>query len=190
MYKHLSHLSRKRSVWLSLGSSGHCRLFPFGISSSVHTLFITFRCAIRLFQADIRAAIDPMEGICDEGHSFAQPLCLLRHVSRSPDAQSAERSTWRSVRRSILKLKRSGASHSAVPGSRELVKKARGVFFFHCVVEATLIVGGQHGGGALRMGGTTRLVQHYVGITGTMDGRPSVARKQSFRSEKLIWLRA
>jgi lipid-binding SYLF domain-containing protein len=45
--------------------------------------------------------------------------------------------------------------YETVPGSRELVGKARGVLVFPNVVQAGLIVGGQTGDGALRVGGQT-----------------------------------
>ena len=45
--------------------------------------------------------------------------------------------------------------YSSVPGSRELADKAKGVLVFPSVIEAGLIVGGQHGNGALRVGGST-----------------------------------
>jgi lipid-binding SYLF domain-containing protein len=45
--------------------------------------------------------------------------------------------------------------YTTVPGSRELAGKAKGVLVFPSVVEAGLIVGGQHGDGALRVGGST-----------------------------------
>jgi lipid-binding SYLF domain-containing protein len=45
--------------------------------------------------------------------------------------------------------------YAAVPGSRELVAKARGVLVFPSVLQAGLVVGGEYGKGALRVGGTT-----------------------------------
>jgi lipid-binding SYLF domain-containing protein len=42
-----------------------------------------------------------------------------------------------------------------VPGSRELVGKARGILVFPSVVQAGIGVGGEHGDGALRIGGST-----------------------------------
>ncbi len=43
----------------------------------------------------------------------------------------------------------------AVPGSRELVGKARGVLVFPSVLAAGFVVGGQYGEGALRVNGET-----------------------------------
>ena len=45
--------------------------------------------------------------------------------------------------------------YSTVKGSRELVAKSRGVLVFPNVLQAGLIVGGQSGNGALRVGGNT-----------------------------------
>ncbi|KAB0635636.1 hypothetical protein WT67_06465 [Burkholderia stagnalis] len=45
--------------------------------------------------------------------------------------------------------------YSTVPGSRELVGKSRGVLVFPNVLQAGLIIGGQSGNGALRVGGST-----------------------------------
>lgn len=45
--------------------------------------------------------------------------------------------------------------YSTVPGSRELVAKSRGVLVFPDVIQAGLIIGGQTGNGALRVGGAT-----------------------------------
>lgn len=42
-----------------------------------------------------------------------------------------------------------------VPGSRELVRKARGILVFPTVVSAGLVVGGSHGRGALLANGVT-----------------------------------
>ncbi|WP_233872653.1 BPSL1445 family SYLF domain-containing lipoprotein [Paraburkholderia adhaesiva] len=54
--------------------------------------------------------------------------------------------------------------HSTVPGSRELLAKARGVLVFPTVLQAGFIVGGQYGEGALRVGGET------VGYFNTVSG--------------------
>jgi lipid-binding SYLF domain-containing protein len=45
--------------------------------------------------------------------------------------------------------------YSTVKGSRELVSKAQGVLVFPRVIQAGLIVGGEYGSGALRVGGST-----------------------------------
>ncbi|SDG46480.1 BPSL1445 family SYLF domain-containing lipoprotein [Paraburkholderia phenazinium] len=52
-----------------------------------------------------------------------------------------------------------------VPGSRELVSKARGVLVFPSVLQAGFIVGGQYGEGALRVGGST--VGYYSTVSGS-----------------------
>ncbi|HEV3425098.1 MAG TPA: YSC84-related protein [Paraburkholderia sp.] len=53
-----------------------------------------------------------------------------------------------------------------VPGSRELVSKARGVLVFPSVLQAGFIVGGQYGEGSLRVGGGT--VGYYSTVSGSL----------------------
>jgi len=55
--------------------------------------------------------------------------------------------------------------HATVPGSAELVAKARGVLVFPRVLQAGFIVGGQYGEGALRVGG--RSVGYYSTVSGS-----------------------
>ena len=45
--------------------------------------------------------------------------------------------------------------YTTASGSRELVGKARGVLVFPSVIQAGFWIGGQHGEGALRVGGQT-----------------------------------
>jgi len=52
-----------------------------------------------------------------------------------------------------------------VPGSRELVSKARGVLVFPSVLQAGFIVGGQYGEGSLKVGGGT--VGYYSTVSGS-----------------------
>lgn len=52
-----------------------------------------------------------------------------------------------------------------VPGSRELVSKARGVLVFPSVLQAGFIVGGQYGEGSLRVSGST--VGYYSTVSGS-----------------------
>jgi lipid-binding SYLF domain-containing protein len=54
---------------------------------------------------------------------------------------------------------------TTVPGSRELVSKARGVLVFPSVLQAGFIVGGQYGEGALRVSGAT--VGYYSTVSGS-----------------------
>jgi lipid-binding SYLF domain-containing protein len=54
---------------------------------------------------------------------------------------------------------------TTVPGSRELVSKARGVLVFPSVLQAGFIVGGQYGEGALRVGGAS--VGYYSTVSGS-----------------------
>ncbi|WP_254367000.1 YSC84-related protein [Paraburkholderia sp. NMBU_R16] len=46
--------------------------------------------------------------------------------------------------------------YAQVPGSRDLVSRARGVLVFPKVLQAGFVVGGEFGEGALRTGGTTQ----------------------------------
>lgn len=55
--------------------------------------------------------------------------------------------------------------YSTVPGSHELVAKSRGVLVFPSVLQAGLIVGGQYGEGALRVGGAS--VGYYSTVSGS-----------------------
>ncbi|TAM06044.1 MAG: hypothetical protein EPN70_06885 [Paraburkholderia sp.] len=55
---------------------------------------------------------------------------------------------------------------TTVPGSHELVAKARGVLVFPSVLQAGFIVGGQYGEGALRVGGAT--VGYYSTVSGSL----------------------
>jgi lipid-binding SYLF domain-containing protein len=69
---------------------------------------------------------------------------------------------------------------TTVPGSRELVSKARGVLVFPSVLQAGFIVGGQYGEGALRVGGAT------VGYYSTVSG--SLGLQAGAQSKALIFL--
>ncbi|MDR3096560.1 MAG: hypothetical protein LBV73_05730 [Paraburkholderia sp.] len=67
-----------------------------------------------------------------------------------------------------------------VPGSRELVSKARGVLVFPSVVQAGVVVGGEHGDGALRVGGST---VGYYSTTGA-----SVGATLGMQSKAVVYL--
>jgi lipid-binding SYLF domain-containing protein len=69
---------------------------------------------------------------------------------------------------------------TTVKGSRELVSKARGVLVFPSVIQAGLIVGGQYGEGALRVGGST------VGYFSTVSG--SLGLQAGAQSKAIIFL--
>jgi lipid-binding SYLF domain-containing protein len=70
--------------------------------------------------------------------------------------------------------------YTTVPGSRELMSKARGVLVFPSVIQAGFIVGGQYGEGALRVGGST------VGYYSTVSG--SVGLTAGGQSKAIIFL--
>jgi lipid-binding SYLF domain-containing protein len=63
-----------------------------------------------------------------------------------------------------------------VPGSRALLAKASGVLVFPRVIEAGFVVGGEHGHGALRVGGRTR---GYYQITGLSLGLQAGAQSKA-----------
>ncbi|WP_322043482.1 YSC84-related protein [Paraburkholderia sp. J67] len=67
-----------------------------------------------------------------------------------------------------------------VPGARELVAKARGVLVFPSVVQAGIVVGGEHGDGALRVGGST---VGYYSTTGA-----SVGATLGMQSKAVVYL--
>ncbi|MDN7578312.1 BPSL1445 family SYLF domain-containing lipoprotein [Burkholderia orbicola] len=70
-----------------------------------------------------------------------------------PDSAAASSSKRQSIDASVnATLSR---LYSTVPGSRDLVSKARGVLVFPNVLQAGFIVGAQSGNGALRVGGST-----------------------------------
>jgi lipid-binding SYLF domain-containing protein len=83
--------------------------------------------------------------------SFALAGCTTTPGGSSSEATNASKreSINASVDGTISRL------YTTVPGSRELVGKARGVLVFPSVVQAGFIVGGQYGEGALRVGGST-----------------------------------
>jgi lipid-binding SYLF domain-containing protein len=66
--------------------------------------------------------------------------------------------------------------YAQVPGSRELVSRARGVLVFPKVLQAGFVVGGEYGEGALRAGGTTAAYYNLVsGSLGLQAGAQSKA---------------
>ncbi|HHL4082765.1 MULTISPECIES: YSC84-related protein [unclassified Burkholderia] len=74
-------------------------------------------------------------------------------TSGKPDSPAASASKRESIDASVnATLSR---LYSTVPGSRDLVSKARGVLVFPNVLQAGFIVGAQSGNGALRVGGST-----------------------------------
>ena len=70
--------------------------------------------------------------------------------------------------------------YQTVAGSRELVGKARGILVFPRVVQAGVGVGGEHGDGALRVGGST------VGYFSTSSG--SIGATLGVQSKSVIYL--
>ena len=67
-----------------------------------------------------------------------------------------------------------------VPGSKELVGKARGILVFPRVIQAGIGIGGEHGDGALRVGGQT------VGYFSTSSA--SIGATLGVQSKSVIYL--
>ncbi|MFX1672377.1 YSC84-related protein [Paraburkholderia sp. A2WS-5] len=70
--------------------------------------------------------------------------------------------------------------YQTVPGARELVGKARGVLVFPQVTQAGIGIGGEHGDGALRVGGST---VGYYSTTGA-----SVGATLGMQSKSVVYL--
>ncbi|OLL31388.1 hypothetical protein BTH42_12245 [Burkholderia sp. SRS-W-2-2016] len=94
-------------------------------------------------------------------------LALAGCTTTGPNANNQTPATDTSKRHSIDASVDGTLSKlfTTVPGSRELVSKARGVLVFPSVLQAGFIVGGQYGEGALRVGGAT--VGYYSTISGS-----------------------
>ncbi|RAC94309.1 BPSL1445 family SYLF domain-containing lipoprotein [Burkholderia multivorans] len=72
-------------------------------------------------------------------------------------------------------------------GSRELVRRARGVLTFPSVVDAGFIIGGQYGEGSLRVGGqTTGFYSTITGSIGFQAGMQSRAIVFLFMTEESL----
>jgi lipid-binding SYLF domain-containing protein len=77
--------------------------------------------------------------------------------------------------------------YAQVPGSRELVSRARGVLVFPKILQAGFVVGGQYGEGALRAGGTTAGYYNLVsGSLGLQAGAQSKAIVFLFMTEDAL----
>jgi lipid-binding SYLF domain-containing protein len=109
-------------------------------------------------------------------------LALAGCTTTSPSSSKATPATDASKRQSIDAAVDGTMSRlfTTVPGSRELVSKARGVLVFPSVIQAGLIVGGQYGEGALRVGGTS------VGYYSTASG--SFGLQAGAQSKAIIFL--
>lgn len=70
--------------------------------------------------------------------------------------------------------------YQTAPGARELVSKARGVLVFPSVVQAGIVIGGEHGDGALRVGGGT---EGYYSFTSA-----SVGAQLGMQSKSIVYL--
>ncbi|NIE68148.1 YSC84-related protein [Burkholderia sp. Ax-1719] len=70
--------------------------------------------------------------------------------------------------------------YQTVPGARELVGKAHGILVFPKVIQAGIGIGGEHGDGALRVGGST---VGYYSTTGA-----SVGATLGMQSKAVVYL--
>jgi lipid-binding SYLF domain-containing protein len=84
-------------------------------------------------------------------------------TSGTPDNASTDMSKRQSIDASVDGTM--SRLFQTVPGSRELVSKARGVLVFPSVLQVGFIVGGQYGEGSLRVGGST--VGYYSTVSGS-----------------------
>ncbi|KAA1012128.1 hypothetical protein FVF58_13550 [Paraburkholderia panacisoli] len=109
-------------------------------------------------------------------------LALAGCTTTSPSSSNPTPATNASKRQSIDAAVDGTLSRlfTTVPGSRELVSKARGVLVFPSVIQAGLVVGGQYGEGALRVGGAS------VGYYSTASG--SVGLQAGAQSKAIIFL--
>ncbi len=100
----------------------------------------------------------------DRCASFRRPCTRwMYHVVGHPDNASTNMSKRQSIDASVDGTM--SRLFQTVPGSRELVSKARGVLVFPSVIQAGLIVGGQYGEGSLKVGGST--VGYYSTVSGS-----------------------
>lgn len=109
-------------------------------------------------------------------------LALAGCTTTPPGSSNATPSTDASKRHSIDAAVDGTLSrlYTTVSGSHELVSKARGVLVFPSVIQAGLVVGGQYGEGALRVGGTS------VGYYSTASG--SLGLQAGAQSKAIIFL--
>ncbi|GLU35656.1 lipoprotein [Trinickia caryophylli] len=108
--------------------------------------------------------------------SLALAGCTTTTNNGSPTAQSQGSSS--SKRQEVNAGVDAALSrmYSQVPGSRELVSRARGILVFPKVLQAGFVVGGEYGEGALRTGGTTQGYYNLIsGSFGLQAGAQSKA---------------
>lgn len=99
----------------------------------------------------------------------------------SGDPDSRRRAIDADVDRALSQL------YNEIGGSRELVASARGVLVFPSVVSAGFIVGGTHGVGALRKGGTTASFHSMTAASvGLLAGARSKAVYYLFMTEDAL----
>ncbi|AMN45927.1 hypothetical protein ACG33_02130 [Steroidobacter denitrificans] len=86
--------------------------------------------------------------------------CTTTGTQRQGDPESQRREIDAGVDATLARL------HKAVPESRTLTARAEGVLVFPAVLSASFVVGGQHGNGALRVGGKT--IDYYTTTAGSI----------------------
>lgn len=101
---------------------------------------------------------------------LAMGACTTTGPNAQASAPSARASIDSQVDATLSKL------YHQVPGSHELVARAKGVLVFPSVVGGSLIVGAEHGKGALRVDGATA---GYYSLTGASIGLQAGAQSQA-----------
>jgi lipid-binding SYLF domain-containing protein len=86
--------------------------------------------------------------------------CTTTGTQRQGDPASQRRGIDAGVDATLARL------YEAVPESRTLASRAEGVLVFPSVLSASLVIGGQHGDGALRVGGKT--IDYYTTSAGSI----------------------
>ena len=100
--------------------------------------------------------------------------CTMTTNKGSPTAQSPGSTTTKRQEINSGVDAAMSRMYAQVPGSRDLVSRARGVLVFPKVLQAGFVVGGEFGEGALRTGGTTQGYYNLVaGSFGLQAGAQS-----------------
>lgn len=108
--------------------------------------------------------------------SLALAGCTTTTNNGSPTAQSPGSSSTKRQEINAGVDATLSRMYSQVPGSRELVSRARGILVFPKVLQAGFVVGGEYGEGALRTGGATQGYYNLIsGSFGLQAGAQSKA---------------
>ena len=107
--------------------------------------------------------------------------CTTTGRTDTPSTASAARSIDAGVDATLSRL------YNTVPGAREMVSRSAGVLVFPSVVGGSLIVGAEHGKGALRQGGrTTGYYQTTTGSVGFQAGAQSKSVIYVFNTKEAL----